>query len=423
MPELDFAGLDRAAQAAFRPDFAEVRRRARRRRRNQAAALSLTALTLVAAATTVAVRAGEPPVPAPGTDPTPTPVFVPSPGPSASPAPGAGRTVRTGPMVAGDLDHFYLRWHDCREEDCVVLVAGTADRGATWRTFPLPLPRAATSVVAAAGRRTLVARYQYGAGAVPMRQGWLASVDGGERWREVTPRTADRVPEGWRVVNHWLGSRFEEIVAADPVTGDVVLVPQTSGLKQAALVGDAPAAAGIWVSGYADESVVDGRYVGRGSALAVSRDGGRTWDRHVFTGALTAGEDVALDVATRDGHTVYAVGRTGAALVVHRSDDGGRTWRRTTGGATVGERSVRASVGPDGTLLVQAGVVAADSPLMFTSRDAGLSLVPTDPAPGAAADPVPDGGGYVQRTWPYTSGLWCSADGTTWSYVSPPELP
>ncbi|WP_327027982.1 glycoside hydrolase [Micromonospora sp. NBC_01740] len=423
MPDLDFAGLDRAAQAAFKPDFAEVGDRARRRRRTRAAALSLTALALVAAATTVGLRADEPPPPVPGTEPTPTPVFVPSPGPSASPVPGAGRPVRTGPMVAGDLDHFYLRWHDCRGEGCVLMVAGTADRGATWRSFPLPLPRDASSVIAAAGRRTLVAHYQHGGEGTPVRQGWLSSVDGGERWREVTPGRAAQVPEGWWVASHWLGRPFEEIMAADPVTGDLVQVPQTSGLKQTALVGDASAEAGIWASGYESETVMDGRLVGRGSAVAVSRDGGRTWHRHVFAGALTAGNDVALDIATRDGRTVYAVGRVGAALVVHRSDDGGLTWQRTTGSATVGERSVQASVRPDGALVVQAGVHAGDRPLMFISRDGGLSLSPTDPVPGAAADPMPGSDGYVQRTWPYFSDLWYSADGATWSHMSPPELP
>ncbi|MEU9508642.1 sialidase family protein [Micromonospora sp. NPDC048170] len=427
MPDLDFAGLDRAAQAAFKPDFAEVRRRVRRRRRTRTAAVSLTALALVAAAATVGLRTGEPPVSLPGSDVTPTPAFIPSPGPSAtaSPGPRAGRTAHTGPMLPGDLDHFYLRWYDCHGEDCAMMVAATADRGTTWRTFPLPLPRNARFVVAAAGKQTLVAHYQYGTGtAVPIRQGWLASVDGGERWREVTPGTAARVPAGWRVVNHWLGYRFDEVVAADPVTGDVVLVPQTSGLEMPALAGDVPAGAGIWASGYERQRTTSGgRLVGQGSAVAVSRDGGRTWERHVFAGALTAGEDVALDVATSDGRTVYAVGRVGAALVVHRSADGGRTWRRAAGTVAVGERSVRASVRPDGTLVVQAGVVAGDRPLMFTSRDEGESLSPVRPAPGAAADPVPGAGGYVQQTWPHASGLWSSADGITWSYVSPPDLP
>lgn len=427
MPDLDFAGIDRAAQAAFKPDFAAVQHRARRRRRTRTAAVSLTALALAAAAGAVGLRTGEPPVPVPGSDVIPTPAFVPSPGPSAtaSPSPRVGRNAHSGPLVAGDLDHFYLRWYDCQGEDCAMKVGGTADRGATWRTFPLPLPRNAGFVVAAAGQRTLVVNYQYGDGrAAPTRQGWLASVDGGEQWREVTPGTAARVPEGWRVVNHWLGPRFDEIVAADPVTGDVVLVPQTSGLKMSEFAGDVPAGAGIWASGYEEQRTVSGgRLVGQGSAVAVSRDGGRTWDRHVFAGVLTAGDDVALDIATRDGRTVYAVGRVGAALVVHRSADGGRTWRRTAGTAVVGERSVRASVRPDGALVVQAGVVAGDRPLMFTSRDEGESLSPVAPAPGAAADPVPGTSGYVQKTWPNASGLWFSADGEIWTYVSAPDLP
>ncbi|MGW4501599.1 WD40/YVTN/BNR-like repeat-containing protein [Micromonospora sp. NPDC004336] len=438
MPDLDLAGLDRAAQAAFKPDFTEVRRRAARRRRTHLAAASLATLSLVAVAGAAVasggLRGASHQAAVPGFAGTSTPAFIPTAAPSGTPSPGpaTGRTVRRGTVVAGDLDHFYLRWSDCRGDgpagtggagsaptDCALMVAGTADRGATWQSRELPLPRNARVVLAAAGPRTLVASYQDGSG---MRQGWLTSVDGGERWREVTVGTAARVPDGWRVLDELSRPHIDAIVAANPVTGDVVRVPHTSGLKLATLVDDVPPGAGIWVSGYENEDTNgDGRLVGRGSAIAVSRDGGRTWTRHVFAGPLTAGEDISLDVATRDGRTVYAVGSIDGALVVHRSGDGGLTWRRAAGTADVGARPLRASVRADGTLLVQAGLVAGDRPLMFGSGDGGQRFSPMEPAPGAAVVPVP--GGYTQSGGPHLAGMWWSADGVAWSFLGAPDLP
>ncbi|MCM0677419.1 glycoside hydrolase, partial [Micromonospora phytophila] len=340
MPDPDFTGLDRAAQAAFKPHFAEVQRRAvRRRRRVGVATGSLTALALIGgtgvAAAALSTGGGRVEVPGFGADRTPS--FLPSPLPSATAAPGPGAQVRTGRIVAADLDHLYLRWNDCREGRCTVLVAGTADRGKTWRSTALPLPPDALVALAAVGRRTLVASYQADTGAAS-RQGWLGSTDGGDTWREVTPTRSATVPDGWRVLNAAFGPHLDPLVAADPVTGDVVEVTTRTRLELATVDRDVPAGVGIWGSGYTSvDTADDGRLTGRGSAVTVSRDGGRTWDRHVFAGPLTAGDDVAVDVAmTRDGRTVYAVGRIDGALVIHRSGDGGRTWQRTAGTAAVG---------------------------------------------------------------------------------------
>ncbi|MFG3701972.1 hypothetical protein ACGF5C_29365 [Micromonospora sp. NPDC047620] len=168
MPDLDFAGLDRAVQAAFRPDFTEVRRRAARRRRHtRVAAASLTTLALFAVAGVASARRhrADPQVSVPGLGGTPTPGFIPTPAPSTSPVPGEARTPRPGPVVAGDLDHFYFRWKNCREDDCVLVVSGTADRGATWRSRELPLPHNALVALATAGQRTLIASYQVDVGA------------------------------------------------------------------------------------------------------------------------------------------------------------------------------------------------------------------------------------------------------------------
>ncbi|GAB3964737.1 hypothetical protein [Plantactinospora veratri] len=143
MPELDFSGLGQAAQAAFKPHFADVERRARRRRRRTRVAGAAALAAVVAVGGGVVWRA----VPSDedgaryGTLGPPvaldrTPDFVPTPGPSASPgAPTPAAPTVTGQMLVGDLDRLYLRYRDCQ--------------GRTARSGSPPPPTAARP-----GRRT-----------------------------------------------------------------------------------------------------------------------------------------------------------------------------------------------------------------------------------------------------------------------------
>ncbi|MEU0154644.1 hypothetical protein [Micromonospora fulviviridis] len=85
------------------------------------------------------------------------------------------------------------------------------------------------------------------------------------------------------------------------------------------------------------------------------------------------------------------------------------------------ERTIRAAVRPDGVLAVQAGISAGEDPLMFASSDGGATLRPAPLGPGADPRPVP--GGYAQSGWPDSEGAWLSADGVTWAWLDPPELP
>ncbi|WP_326557766.1 sialidase family protein [Micromonospora sp. NBC_01796] len=434
MPDLDFTGLSEAARAAFRPQFAEVVRRAARRRRT----VRLAGATLSAAAVTLA---GFATVGLPGPDrtwiggsalePPRTPDFVPTPG--GTPAPGEVRS-NAGPVVVGDLDHLYVRWQDCRSaDDCALMVAATEDGGTTWRSHPLPVGRNAMVDLRAVAPRVLVAWAQDDQGNEGSPgQTWHASTDAGATWHDVSPATVDVFPPGWRVLDD-----FEflhgGVTAVDPVTGAVASLP-SSPLEMSRAVSGLPPEAGLWVSGYVDTVTTQttdntggvgyGRTTGTGSAVAVSRDGGRTWERQVFPEELVAsseGDLAAAAIATEDGQTVYAVGRVAGMLGVYRSVDGGRHWQRTAARQEVGDLTIRAALGPGGRLVIQAGPEGDQPPLLFESVDGGATVRPIPAGPGASAVLVP--GGYAQPGWPWSSGAWLSPDGMQWSYVDPPEVP
>ncbi|MFE9689414.1 exo-alpha-sialidase [Micromonospora sp. NPDC005806] len=349
-----------------------------------------------------------------------TPDLIPTPG--GTPAPGTGRQVLTGRPSAGDLDHVYLRWTECRD-GCPPRWAGTDDGGRHWRTGALPVPDDAMVDLHAVGPRTLVAWYVSRSAPDSRSAGWVASSDGGATWRQVTVQQVDALPAGWPVLGREPGTSDDTIVAADPASGDVVRLVKRSTLRAVLMVDSVPATAGLWVSGRTGPVVGDGgRIIWTGSAVEVSRDGGRTWRRHQFPDGLAALDDLGGPaVATQDGRTVFAVGRVRGAVVVWRSTDGGEKWTRTAGTADVGERSIRAAVRPDGVLIIQAGFSAAEAPLMFASSDDGATLRPTTLGP--AADPRPVSGGYVQTGWPDSKGAWLSADGVTWRWLDPPALP
>ena len=285
-------------------------------------------------------------------------------------------------------------------------LGGTDDRGRTWRTGRLPVPDDAMVDLRAVGPRTLVAWYVSRSAPSSRYAAWIASTDGGATWREVVVRKVATLPAGWRVLERKPGPSDEPLLAVDPATGDIGQLTTRSTLQQSGYVAGLPASAGLWVSGRTGSRTGDGgRITWTGSAVEVSRDGGRTWRRHVFDAPLTASDDDfgAAALASSDGRTLYAVGRVAGRLVIYRSADGGLSWQRTPGTATVGERTIRAAVRPDGVLVVQAGLTAAERPLMFASTDGGRTLRPTTLGPGASAEPVP--GGYVQTGGRTAGGL------------------
>ncbi|GAA3759756.1 hypothetical protein GCM10022225_51570 [Plantactinospora mayteni] len=445
MPELDFPGLDQAAQAAFRPHFAEVERRARRRRRRTrvAGAAALAAVVVVGAgAVWRGLPSGDggdrygtlgPPI---ALDRTPD--FVPTPAPSASPGanPPALPTV-TGWMLAGDLRRLYLRYRDCEGENCAIRLAATVDGGANWESYPLPVPDNSLVGLRVVAPRTLVAEVQTRPkrddGVIEgdrIRQFWLASTDGGVNWREIQITEVAAVPETYRPLEWLPDIDGLTVLAADPATGEVVRLAEQVPLQHARVIEGRAAGAGLWVTGWADETIGSVREengtvsenvaIFSGSAIGVSSDGGRSWRRTVLPEDIEAGGNAGAAALAIGDQVAYAVGQVDGELRVYRSVDQGRTWRRTAARAQVGDRMIHASVRPDGALLIQAGILAGENPMMFESLDRGERLREIPVGPGASAVAVP--GGYAQHGTQDSSGGWLSSDGIAWSYVGPPTI-
>jgi photosystem II stability/assembly factor-like uncharacterized protein len=432
MHELDFRGLDAASQVAFKPHFGEVVRRAARRRRRTRAAGALVAVAALATGTGVATGAlaGGPGTAAPLMDTSSTPAFIPPAGSSNGPGPAVGRRSQTGAMVAGDLDHLYLRYTDCQRPgvDCAVMLAASEDGGATWTEWALPVAHNSLVMLTALGPRTLLASVQDG---TAVRQYWQASTDGGHTWREVSDHVVEAIPAGWLPVDSSVSLNRVGVFAADPATGDLVRLAQPRPLALARLAAGLPPAAGLWASGFTGTATTpvstpqgtEQSVTGTGSSVEVSHDGGVNWLHWSFPDNLDDGDTFGgAAVATFDGRTGYAVGYAGGALLVYCTVDGGATWSKTPAREKVsGRPEVYAAVRADGTLFVQVGTQATDHPAMYRSTDGGQTLRPVPVGPGAAAVAV--AGGYAQTGWPNSSGAWLSPDGATWSYAAPPDLP
>jgi photosystem II stability/assembly factor-like uncharacterized protein len=107
---------------------------------------------------------------------------------------------------------------------------------------------------------------------------------------------------------------------------------------------------------------------GTSTGLRVSRDGGATWT--VDTSLAASGAVTAVVYHPTDGRRVYAYVRT-AGGGLHRSDDGGRTWKATAFVAAVDTPVIALAAGRDND--VAAATTAADVAL---SDDGGSTWVP-----------------------------------------------
>lgn len=416
MPDLDFEGLRTASAAAFRPEYADVVRRAGRRRRRRVKAVG--ALTAVAvAAVPVALRAapsGDRPAPT-VVAPSPTPPYLPDATRLPSNRPG---TTEPQQMVAADADHLFARFTECGETTCRDWIVASADRGRTWERRAVPDGHVFELIAVTAD--VLVVN-------PGDTRWWQVSRDGGRTWRKVTSAPPGEAPADWPRI---MGT---PVVAVNPATGDLTAVqPWSVPFPYVAGGGVVPAGAGVWLSGYAEQHDVphdtfDRRIRGVGSRIAVSHDDGRTWFTYAVPEELYATDNgyftVGASLAVVDADTAYAVGRVGSVVRIYRTTDGGRTWTRTGATADAGTRSVQAGV-VDGTLHVRVGTAAdrrgaeqVEDPDFYVSTDGGESLSPVAPGPGSSAVPVP--GGWVEPDRSTRGGLWLYTD-RFWEFVAPP---
>lgn len=318
--------------------------------------------------------------------------------------------------VATDLNHLYAVQLRCASEDsssCVGVLYGSDDGGHTWterkRDNPYQLQDLAPGVIGAA--------FPSGRNAA-----WRFSTDGGRNWKDLksSSGTIPAVPHGG-----WATCREDnQGVAQCAVYGVNV---QTGAQKKLATqpptiiptgVNQAPAGAGLWVSGYVPQ-------VNR-VGVSVSRDDGRTWSTHVF------GQDEAdypqdinnesVGIATVDGTTAYAVvsivtNNGQNQLRVYRTSDNGQTWQRTDPQHTPpwvqhGENSF---VTADGTHVVQTVV---DNPAEWY---AGTTGAYTKPAPMTGLEGIDDMRQPVRNVAPGAyivfdrSAVYASPDGLHWN--------
>jgi hypothetical protein len=429
----DFAGLTEQARAAFRPDYADVERRARHRRTVRLAAVAVTAAALAAGGLTATNLAGGP-NPEPGPTPTPVPSYVQR-GEPVLPGPTYVRLTPDGwdvarpdkPLTgmftelrAGDTDHLYIEYQDCAGSRCTRMLAASADRGRTWRKHRMPLDGSPQRGGVIAVRGTTVIASMWGGGAEA--RSYVASVDGGATWRAVTPRIVDALPTGWPLLP--LGSGV--LRAYDVATGDIALRPvgrpPRSGITHT-LHGSPEG--GIWQIQTEYPPLPTPRPTGPYQLrptfhLVVSHDGGATWQRRTMPDGLiarTANSVMSVglnNLRSVDGTTVVVADETGGRLRLRVSRDGGVTWRT---GATIVPDGPLLSILPtrEGPILVEAGYSA------YRSVDGGATLERVGPALGARAYAVP--GGYAEPTNDDNYGVWLSPDGGAWTYVPPPPLP
>ena len=436
---LDFRGFVAAVQQAYRPDYADVLRRAARRRTTfRAAGAALVAVGVATGGGTAIVVTGdkEPP---PKVLPSPTPgPWRTEPGPgSRSPQPQP-KYITIAPdtwdvaepdvpltgmwsgMVAGDLDHLYLEYRDCVGRDCTRMLAASEDGGRTWhkRRMPDALGADSYTTILHAHGRAIVARANppderaFDPDAPHPASAYRTSVDGGVTWRAPAVRTVDALPAGWPVFGL---NEYGALAAVEPATGDIArFLPEALQGYMFDLL-RTPPAAGIWVMRVGPPLRRPAAPDPDGFATLVSRDGGRTWTGvRLPEAVLGENHNPAFRLATADGRTLYGLDKRGDSVLVHRSTDGGATWHR---------RGVVDLDGPVLSLLPTAdGALLIEGPTAtFRSTDGGGSFERVGPSLGARARPI--SGGYAIPTNNSEYGVWLSPDGARWSYVGRPDVP
>jgi photosystem II stability/assembly factor-like uncharacterized protein len=278
------------------------------------------------------------------------------------------------------------------------MLAASADRGRTWQRYRLPSPDAGNwPYIDSATGTTLIAFQVHTSGNFT----YLASTDAGATWRAVPIRSADAIPAGWKIFAGFGGGR---VMAYDPATGDIVTAPL--GTVDQFTLGGIPPSAGIWQE-----------RAGNPPSLAVSSDGGRTWDKRTLPPGIAGpfGSSVPVGPTTTvDGRRVLFMAEDGPTPRLYVSDDGARTWRAA---------GPMPQDGPILSLLAtrEGPIIIETSVGTYRSVDGGATFTRVGPEMGVGARAV--NGGYVINTNNDAFGIWVSTDGGTWTYVHHPSIP
>jgi hypothetical protein len=428
-PTIDFRGLAAAAAAAAKPDYADVLARAERRRHRKGwfGATFVVLAVAIGGGTTFALTADRAPRPAPVAEVRPWKTVVP-PGATAPKLQTSYLEIKPGlwdpkypdkpltgmfpQIMAGDLDHLYMQYQDCRAKPCKSMLATSADRGRTWRKLPLPpqdRPRfTQPAVVEVLGSTVLaVSSFWPESGeslqrALLPRPDFWVSTDAGATWRKANVRDADALPVGQPVHQGHDGD-----AAFDPATGDVVLMKRER--HQSRIYIATPPGIGLW-------TVVAGDR--RHEAASISMDGGRTWEKRLLPALPPVASGAPYNgssVFTTDGRTVYYAERLRDSIKLYASSDGARTW---SGPVPIDLNGPLLGVLPidDRTVIVQS---AHD---VLRSTDRGRTFTRVGPSIGGSPHAIP-GGGFIINTNNNEYSAWISEDGAEWTYVNHPPVP
>ncbi|WP_326999834.1 glycoside hydrolase [Dactylosporangium sp. NBC_01737] len=369
--------------------------------------------------------------------------------PSGTPAPaqsaeGRPPGVRDGSIVtiaAADAEHLYAGVWGCTGSggaaQCTLNLVGSDDGGRTWtvrmRNFDGDLYAPATGSLL----RILEKDNDDPQGPKLLHVPWV-SRDGGRTWVELRAGagTMPQVPAGG-----WIQCAAPQrlgdpcvLIGADPVNARSAPLATQPDLDVDGIVG-AYADGRLWVTGR--ERTGEHR-----PAVAVSRDGGRSWSAHVFTRAET-GESPSdqysfVRPASTDGVTGYTIISTpdptdstgvgpttrataGIKTLVFRTGDGGLTWQAVHPSQTLPRRYYQdadAYVAADGSHVV----LTSDNPpyTWYTSTDGGNSYHPAN-QPGLGGALLHKDGARVLAAGPGAylafddEALYQSADGLRWT--------
>ena len=388
MPDLDeqlTAGRQRVLDAIEQPPFEPIARRAGALRRRRALARVGTAAATAVLVGTAAVTAlvNREPAPPPMAD--------------ASASPGAiysvdGITINGLPALPAELpgnvvdvefvdaERGYLLTAAC-DGGCKYTFASTTDGGRAWKVAPLPGGLgSAPPLLVPLGDHAVVVPTPTGADqAEPATE-----LPGFARLQLVPPGACGGTVDAWV-------PRGDGAALVAPVRQPDLTVCWTSPVR----AGDGA----WWVGGVQNGA----------AAVAVSRDGGRTWTT-TRLGDTGAGARVAML-----GQDVYAtvLGPSDELLAVYHSGDGGRTFNGIT------HRGMPAKIGGELVPLYDGRLLLVNGDGMggwFLSRDKGATwtaaagLHPTERIARTS-------GGYVayKMTTIYTA---FSVDGSTWRKVN-----
>jgi hypothetical protein len=298
---------------------------------------------------------------------------------------------------------------NCDAPDCVLDLMSTDD-GEHWTVNRLPGDKSADGEV---GALVVLGPEEVVVDRSPVsdpRQAWrLHSTDGGQTWRRVNlvpRRSVPEIPAGAMLeptcTTRKAACHGATLSMVLPGSGESVLLPSAPRLTRA-VPGQAPLDGDRWWMVGMDSRA-------RQWAVAVSEDDGRTW-RVSRLAPLRKGVDESWSLVA-NGDDVYATstgpfgdGQYGL-LAIHHSDDGGRTWERTSGRVphSMAAPPVAAA---DGTLLVN---TPFDGTLL--SRDHGRTFTEVERRFEGTA--FWSGNGYVTSPEQAGGPIMFSPDGLHW---------